>query len=103
MRQSKVARLAPGVNHHLTNETPAKFDPNPIFSETAYLRRNDDVAAAVNERRVRSGYHHYIADGVREHRFFKQGHRPRQVCGVATCWCGRISKRTRPWTPTYMS
>ena len=60
------------LEHYLTNETPAEFNPNPIFSESVYLRRNSDVAQALAERRLRSGYHHFIAQGVREHRFFSR-------------------------------
>ncbi|MFM9863058.1 MAG: glycosyltransferase family 2 protein [Micropepsaceae bacterium] len=40
----------------------------PDFDETYYLRQNPDVAAAVNEGRLTSGYDHYIRYGRREGR-----------------------------------
>ena len=60
------------LRHYLTNETPTAFDPNFIFSEENYLSRNDDVARAVANGKIRSGYQHFITNGVCEKRFFSR-------------------------------
>ncbi len=47
------------------------FDPMaipPDFDEAFYLRQNPDVAAAVADGRLASGYDHYIRYGRREGR-----------------------------------
>ena len=43
------------------------------FNEAGYLRIHADVAAAVREKRLESGYHHYISSGIREKRALPDG------------------------------
>src|SRR6185437_4131520 len=44
------------------------FDPLPDFSESWYLNRYPDIAAAVERGEIRNGYHHFLTAGVAEHR-----------------------------------
>src|SRR6185312_5854928 len=53
------------LQHYLTNDTPVQFCPLPLFSESFYLERNPDVAAAVVADRYRNGYDHYLRLGAR--------------------------------------
>ncbi|MBV9374563.1 MAG: glycosyltransferase [Alphaproteobacteria bacterium] len=54
------------VHHYLTNETPAAFDPLPEFSESYYLARYPDIAAAVQQGKLRNGYQHFLLYGAAE-------------------------------------
>ena len=54
------------LDHYLTNDAPAEFDPLPQFSEAFYLAQNPDVAAAVRTGDVRNGYAHFLASGMQE-------------------------------------
>jgi glycosyltransferase involved in cell wall biosynthesis/GT2 family glycosyltransferase len=54
------------LHHYLTNETPTEFNPLPEFSESYYLQRNKDVAAAVEAKRRRNGYDHFLHHGAAE-------------------------------------
>jgi hypothetical protein len=56
------------IAHYLCNDTPTLFDPSPQFSETFYLARHPDIAAEVAAGRLRNGYWHFLADGMREGR-----------------------------------
>jgi O-antigen biosynthesis protein len=54
--------------HYLTNDTPEEFDPLPEFSESYYIARYPDIAAAVESGDLRCGYRHFVTHGVFEQR-----------------------------------
>jgi GT2 family glycosyltransferase len=54
------------LHHYLNNATPTAFDPLPEFSEEYYLKRNQDVAAAVEAKHRRNGYDHFLHHGATE-------------------------------------
>lgn len=54
------------LEHYLGNDTPARFDPVPGFSEPYYLARDPGVAAMVARREIRNGYVHFLRQGMRE-------------------------------------
>ncbi|TAD79284.1 MAG: hypothetical protein EA001_04465 [Oscillatoriales cyanobacterium] len=41
---------------------------NALFDENVYLARNPDVAAAVQAKRISSGFQHFLTSGIREGR-----------------------------------
>lgn len=53
---------------YLENVVEHKLDPNPAFSEAGYLQRNHDVADAVLDGSMISGFHHWLRYGQKEGR-----------------------------------
>lgn len=54
------------LHHYLTNDSPTDFDPLPEFSESFYLATYPDVASAIEARRHRCGYLHFLWHGAEE-------------------------------------
>ncbi len=54
------------LHHYLTNDNPTDFDPLPEFSESFYLASYPDVASAIEARRHRCGYMHFLWHGAEE-------------------------------------
>ena len=50
------------------NAPPERFDAAHPFPETSYLRRHPDVAKAIHDGILASGYEHYCSHGYREGR-----------------------------------
>ena len=53
---------------YLNMASDTAIDPNAGFSETHYITRNPDVAAAVKEGGYLCGYHHWVLHGSAENR-----------------------------------
>jgi hypothetical protein len=58
------------LEHYMTNDQPADFDPSPRFSEQAYLQAYGDVREGIQSAYIRNGYEHYCLYGKRENRRF---------------------------------
>ncbi len=70
-RPADLDRASAALLKEQLGKDGASFDAiiaPPDFDETYYLRQNPDVAAAVNEGRLASGYDHYVRYGRREGR-----------------------------------
>jgi len=50
------------------------LSPNGLFNEAAYLARYSDVARDVADGNLRSGFHHFISAGWKEHRMNLPGY-----------------------------
>lgn len=91
-RGMSVSYVDAYVSAHLSGRKP---DPNPDFSETAYLACNPDLVRVCGRgRQFVSGYQHYLLWGKNEGRSVAQaraGHVQRRIAGM---W-GRVR---RGWT-----
>ena len=59
-------KYSSAIEHYLTNERPADFDPVPQFSESFYRRRHVDIAAAIEAGFYRNAYQQFVLYGCFE-------------------------------------
>lgn len=70
------------LQHYLSNDSPAAFNPNPYFDDVWYCASYQDVAAEVACGNLRNGYEHFIRFGLGEGRLPMEGAvlRPQPIC-----------------------
>jgi hypothetical protein len=58
------------LHHYLANDDATRFDPNPRFSESAYVGCHAGVAEAVTSKQFRNGFEHFLRHGKDEGQYY---------------------------------